>query len=140
MIKTARIIILALIIAALALPAFSAGVPAAKKAKPSSESTLPGVVSTVASVPGMVYDTGSGLVGRTEGLVTGCLKNTFSFFNPCLDLVKGCTSALLVPVQKPIDFVIEKPADYIENLIASKKSEPSPPVKRAVRAPQPIKP
>jgi hypothetical protein len=33
-------------------------------------------------------------------LVNGCLKRSFSLFNPCLDFVKGCTTLVLSPLDK----------------------------------------
>jgi hypothetical protein len=91
MCKLLRILLCVLIIAALSVPAFGA-----------SRAKQPSVVSGVA---GGVYHGGATVVQQTEGIVSSCLKNTFSIFNPCLDFVKGCTKVVLMPIEKPLDYI-----------------------------------
>lgn len=91
MCKLLRISLCVLIIAALTAPAFAAS--AVKKP------------STVSAVAGSVYSGGTTVVNQTEGILTSCLKNTFSLFNPCLDFVKGCTKVVLIPIEKPFDYL-----------------------------------
>ncbi len=93
MYKLIKIAVCFVLISLLAVPAFSAG--------KTVDRTRPNIISNVAET---VYDTSAGVVEKTEGLFSGCLKTTFSFFNPCLDLVKGCTTVVLAPIQKPIDY------------------------------------
>jgi hypothetical protein len=88
--KMAKITICGLLIVALAIPAFAGGAPDKR--------------STVSKVSGKVYKGGANMLARTEGLVSGCLKNCFSFFNPCLDVVKGCTNVVLSPIEKPFAY------------------------------------
>ncbi len=90
----AKITLCALLIAALAIPAFAGG--PGKKGSTFSRATH-GVYSGAATV-----------LDRSEGLFTGCLRRTFSFFNPCLDVVKGCTTRVLAPVEKPFAYVENK--------------------------------
>jgi len=101
-----------ILIVALALPAQAGGAPEKR--------------STVSKVTGTVYKSGASVLDRSERLVSGCLKNCFSFFNPCLDLVKGCTNVVMKP--------IEKPFDYVENAWAKRGKKPAP------RVPAPKKP
>lgn len=89
--KMAKITICGLLIVALAIPAFAGGAPDKR--------------STVSKVSGKVYKGGADMLARTEGLFSGCLKNCFSFFNPCLDVVKGCTNVVLSPIEKPFAYV-----------------------------------
>jgi len=89
--KMAKITICGLLIVALAIPAFAGGAPDKR--------------SAVSKVSGKVYKGGADMLDRTERLFSGCLKNCFSFFNPCLDLVKGCTNVVLSPVEKPFAYV-----------------------------------
>jgi len=79
-------------------------------------------------VAGSVYRGGASLAERTEGLCTGILKTTFGFFNPCLDLVKGCTNVVLAP--------IERPFAAIEWVTGSKPKQ----AKKASKVPVPKKP
>ena len=48
-----------------------------------------------------VYKGGAELVVNTEASLTGCLKHAFGLFNPCLDLVKGCSRLAFAPVEIP---------------------------------------
>jgi hypothetical protein len=89
--KMAKITICGLLIVALAIPAFAGGAPDKR--------------STVSKVSGKVYKEGANVLDRTERLFSGCLKNCFGFFNPCLDLVKGCTNVVLSPIEKPFAYV-----------------------------------
>jgi hypothetical protein len=82
--------------------------------------------STVSKVTGTIYKGGASVLDRSERLVSGCLKNCFSFFNPCLDLVKGCTNVVMAP--------IEKPFAYVENAWAKRGQKAAP------RVPAPKKP
>lgn len=51
------------------------------------------------------YNGGVMVVEKTEGLITGILKSTFKLFNPCLDIVKGCTNIVLAPVDVPFNML-----------------------------------
>jgi hypothetical protein len=93
--KSLRIVICGLLIVGLAAPAFADG----QRSKRGH-----------ASFTSSVCAGGAHMADKTAGLFTGCLHRTFSFFNPCLDLVKGCTSIVLAPVEKPFD--------YMENALA----------------------
>jgi hypothetical protein len=85
MFRITQIAFCALLIVLLGLPALAGGKPACKP--------QPSIAS---NVTGTVYDTGAGLVERTEGLVSGCFRSVFSFFNPC-------TTRVLAPIEKPFD-------------------------------------
>jgi hypothetical protein len=89
--KIAKITLCALLIVALAIPALAGGAP--------------GKRSTASKVKGAIYKGGATALETTEGVVTGCLRRTFSLFNPCLDFVKGCATVALMPIEKPLDFV-----------------------------------
>ena len=52
-----------------------------------------------------IYRGGVSAVEQTEGLISGVLKGTFSLFNPCLDIVKGCTNIVLAPIEYPLSYV-----------------------------------
>ena len=80
-----------LLIVAFAMPAAANGAPEKR--------------STVSKVTGTIYQGGASVLDRSERLVGGCLKNCFSFFNPCLDLVKGCTNVVMAPIEKPFAYV-----------------------------------
>jgi hypothetical protein len=56
--------------------------------------------STVSRAGVAFYKGGSHILDTGGMLVNGCLKTTFSLFNPCLDLVKGCTTRVLSPLDK----------------------------------------
>jgi hypothetical protein len=88
--KMAKITICGLLIVALAIPAFAGGAPDKR--------------SPVTKVSGKIYKTGADIADRGERLVSGCLKNCFSFFNPCLDIVKSCTNVVLSPIEKPFAY------------------------------------
>jgi hypothetical protein len=92
--KMAKISICFLVIFAMVIPALADG--------PSYKSTA-----------NRMYRGGISIAQRTEGLLTGILRNTFSLFNPCLDVVKTCTGIVLKPVEVPLDYLdkaISKPA------------------------------
>lgn len=89
--KTARIILFCVIAVALAVPAFAGGAPASG--------------FTCSNIAGTVYKGGVSCVERTEGFVTGCLKNTFSLFNPCLDVVKVATNIAFYPLDRSVGYV-----------------------------------
>jgi len=106
--KMAKISICFLLIFAMAIPAFADG--------PTYQSTVK-----------KVYRGGVSVAQQTEGLVTGILRNTFSLFNPCLDLVKTCTGYVLKPVDVPFD--------YLDKVM----SKPGP-TQKASKIPMPQKP
>jgi hypothetical protein len=82
--RTVWIIIAALLISALAVPAL------AGTARDSSWS----------SATNKIYNGGATVVSQTEGIFSGCLKTVFCLFNPCLDVVKGCTNVVLNPIDR----------------------------------------
>ncbi len=55
-------------------------------------------------VASSIYHGGASVIDLTEGAISSCLKRTFSVFNPCLDMIKGCTTRVLTPIQAPIDY------------------------------------
>lgn len=79
------------------------------------------------STLGKIYKESASLGEQVEGAFSGCLKRTFSLFNPCLDLVKGCTSIALIPIEAPFNLV-------------SRIACPSPVQKQAPKVPMPKKP
>lgn len=81
---TVRIAIAMLLVVALAAPVFSAN----------RSSTM-----------GRVYSASASLAEQAEGAFSGCLKRTFSIFNPCLDLVKSCTNIVLIPIEAPFNLL-----------------------------------
>jgi len=93
--KIAKITLCALLVLALAIPAFANGAPEKR--------------SSASKVTGAIYKGSAKALESTEGLVTGCLRRTFSLFNPCLDFVKGCATVAFMPIEKPLDY-IEKAA------------------------------
>ena len=96
--KTPMITVCALLIVALAVPAIAG-----------SSSCKEGSLDAVAH---RVYKGGTAIAVDTEAHLTGCLRNVFGLFNPCLDLVKGCTDVVLAPVEKPFAFMaraVDKP-------------------------------
>jgi hypothetical protein len=121
MFRITQIAFCVLLIFLLGLPAFAGGKPACKP--------QPSITS---NVTGTVYDTGSGLVERTEGLVSGCFRSVFSFFNPCLDVVKGCTSRVLAPIERPFDcaenWVNERLAARKQAAVKPQPKKQAPPV------------
>jgi hypothetical protein len=64
-----------------------------------------GVRNAFYRVSNDVYTEGTSRLSETEYHVTEILRNTFGLFNPCLDLVKGCTSLVLRPLELPFDLV-----------------------------------
>ncbi|MEW6348646.1 MAG: hypothetical protein AB1646_06260 [Thermodesulfobacteriota bacterium] len=60
--------------------------------------------STARGVAGSIYKSGATALDQTEGAVTACLTRTFNLFNPCLDLIKGCTGLVLAPIHGPLDY------------------------------------
>ena len=75
-----------------------------------------------------IYRGGVSAMEQTEGLISGVLKGTFSLFNPCLDIVKGCTNIVLAPIEYPLSYVtafeFDKPkARKRLKVSATKKSE-----------------
>ncbi|MEW6532638.1 MAG: hypothetical protein AB1473_17540 [Thermodesulfobacteriota bacterium] len=72
-------------------------------------------------MPGQAYSKGATIVKDTEYHVTEIMRNTFSLFNPCLDLVKGCTRVVLTPIEKPFS-LLGKPAPKAKKS-ASKPAE-----------------
>jgi hypothetical protein len=91
-----------LVMVALAAPVFANGASAKE-----------GVVSKYA---GKTFKAGCTVLKETEGHVSGCLRHTFGLFNPCLDLVKGCATLALSPV--------EKTAGYLAKVTARPKAAP----------------
>ncbi len=116
MCKAMKIAICALLIVALAVPALAGGTPGSK------------VKRTAANIGGSVYHGGTALLERTEGLFTSCLRNTFSLFNPCMDFVKGCSTVVFAPIEKPLD--------YLEGVY----SKPRKAGKASARVPEPKQP
>ncbi|MBI5249252.1 MAG: hypothetical protein HY912_07140 [Desulfomonile tiedjei] len=108
----AKLAICGLLIVVLAVPAFAGGVPQKKSS----------------SAIGSVYGAGVSAAEQTEGAVSGCLKSCFSLFNPCLDIVKCCSKVVLLP--------IEKPFDYVEGKLTGQKQA----AKKASKIPEPKKP
>ncbi len=94
---TRALLCVTLMVTIFALPAYAGGKVVVRTAPPAPQ-------TVVENVSGAVFDTGAGIFDAGEGLLTGCLKRTFSFFNPCLDVVKGCTNMVMAPVEKSIDF------------------------------------
>ncbi len=78
-------------------------------------------------LPGKVYKGSVTVLDRTEDIFSGVLKRAFGFFNPCLDLVKGCTNVVMKPIEKPLNYVEsmtlgKKPAGRVK-IPAPKKPE-----------------
>lgn len=65
----------------------------------------PNKTSYLSNVSGQVYRGGVTVLEKTEDVFSGVLKRTFGFFNPCLDLVRGCTNTVLKPIEGPISYV-----------------------------------
>ena len=52
---------------------------------------------------------GSATIVRDTGIhVTEIFRNTFALFNPCLDMVKGCSSIVMYPANFTYDMVAGK--------------------------------
>ena len=100
-----RIVLCGLLIVALASPVFADG-GRTKRAKRSWTSS--------------VYAGANGAVDQTAGICTGCLKRTFSLFNPCLDAIKGCTSIVMWPIDKPFEYVEQSVGHYWNGKKAAK--------------------
>jgi len=90
--KMPMIAICAFLMVALALPAFANGTSGA-------------TVRTLYKMPQKVYGGGVAIARETEGHVTGLLREAFGLFNPCLDLIKGCTGVVLIPLEKPFAYL-----------------------------------
>ncbi len=60
-----------------------------------------GSFAAVSKFGNQIYSGGSTVLNRGEDLLSGCLKTTFSIFNPCLDLIKGTTGVILAPIERP---------------------------------------
>ena len=88
--KTPWILICALLIVALAVPALANGTSTMGR--------------SISKVPGKVYSGTKAVLVETEGHLTGMLREAFGLFNPCLDLVKCCTRPVLVTLEKPFDY------------------------------------
>lgn len=116
--KIAKIALCALLVVALAIPAFADS--AAQK-----QSTGPRVADKVSDA---VYKGSISAFQTTEGLLSGCLKKTFGLFNPCLDLAKITAEIALIPVEKPME--------YFESAVLT----PRPAKKAAAKVPEPQKP
>lgn len=115
MVKTALTLVCVLLMVAIATLAFANG---------ASEKS-----GTVSKVTTKIYKGSVARVQETEGHLTGILRNTFGLFNPCLDLVKGCTATILYPV--------EKTAGYVAKAV----SRPKPAIKKEIQdIPVPKKP
>ncbi len=108
----AKLAICGLLVGALAMPAFADGVPHKRPSSPFVK----------------MHQAGTAALVKTEGLVSGCLKRTFSLFNPCLDFVKGCTDVVMAPIERPFDYLeakLSKPRQVkkVSKVPESKKSE-----------------
>jgi hypothetical protein len=88
--KPLSIIACGLLVLALAAPAFADG----QRVKAPRSS----YASSICAGGAVVAD-------KTAGFFTNVLHRSFSFFNPCLDLVKGCTNTVLYPVQRSFDYM-----------------------------------
>ncbi len=89
--KIAKILLCALLVAALAVPAFAKSTCARR--------------TTSSKVTRAIYRGSATALERTEGLLTGCLRRTFSLFNPCLDFAKGAATIAFMPIEKPLDYI-----------------------------------
>ena len=89
--KTVAIVACGFLIIALAVPVFANGGPAKG--------------TTVSKIGGAAYKGGAKVLDTSANMVNGCLKNSFSLFNPCLDLVKACTDTVLYPLDKGFGYV-----------------------------------
>ena len=78
--KIAKIALCALLVVALAIPAFANG---------ASEKR-----SSASKVTSAIYKGGATALDTTRRPFLRLPEGTFSLFNPCLDFVKGCASAL----------------------------------------------
>ncbi len=67
-----------------------------------------GAPSQSSSMSGAVYNHGATALSTTEGFVSGCLRNIFGAFNPCLDMVRGCSDVVFSPLDKGVGYVENK--------------------------------
>jgi hypothetical protein len=109
--KPLLIVLCGLLVLALASPVFADG-GSAKRAHRSWTSSIGAGASNA--------------VDQTAGVCTGCLKRTFSLFNPCLDAIKGCTNIVMWPIEKPFDYMERSVGKYWDG----KKSAKAPAPKR----------
>ncbi len=66
---------------------------------------------TVTKYGHKAYRGGATIATNTEKHVTGILRNAFSLFNPCMDLVKSCSNTLFYPLDYTYKAVVKsKPA------------------------------
>jgi hypothetical protein len=86
-----KIVMSALLIAAIAVPGLAAG--DANKSY------------SLSQISGTMYKGGATALDKAEGAMSGLFKRTFGLFNPCLDMVKGCTDRILSPIEKPFAYV-----------------------------------
>lgn len=86
-----KIVISALLITAMAAPGFAAGTA--------------NTSYSLSQISGTVYKGGASALDTAEGAVSGVFRRTFGLFNPCLDLVKGCSDRILSPIEKPFAYV-----------------------------------
>jgi hypothetical protein len=94
MCKALRVAICGLLIAVFAIPALAGGVPHYKARR-----------SVYTNFGGTMYHGSEALLGRTGDIFTGCLRRTFSLFNPCMDFVKGCSAVVFSPIERPLDYL-----------------------------------
>jgi hypothetical protein len=87
--KRLFVTITALVCLAFAMTAFAGGAPSR-------------------SVSKTIYQGGASALATTEGLFSGCLKNIFSAFNPCLDMVRGCSDNVFSPLDRSVSYVERK--------------------------------
>ena len=88
--KTFVIAVCALLIAALTVPVYA------------GKSTIG---SKAHKVSNTIYYKGKTYVTDTEAHLTDMFRNAFALFNPCLDMIKGCTSVCLYPIEKPLEMI-----------------------------------
>jgi hypothetical protein len=88
--KKAAILICAFLIFALTVPVFAGKKPTKR--------------SAARNVAGSVYNCGASALSQTEDALNECLVRTFSFFNPCLDLIKGASNLVVAPIEGPINY------------------------------------
>lgn len=108
------IVVCACLITALCLP----GVGSAKEA------------GAITKVTNKVYTRSVNVVQNTELHCTEIMRNTFQLFNPCLDLIKGCATVVLYPIEKPMSMIeksVAKPRRVAKKKAAPKVEEPKKP-------------
>lgn len=89
--KKLCVTIIAIMCLAFAASAFAGGAPAQSS-----------------SMSGAVYNHGASALATTEGFVSGCLRNIFGAFNPCLDMVRGCSDVVFSPLDRSVGYVENK--------------------------------